>query len=302
MIRKILKAYKVTGGRMDQHFLVDARTLDRIVDAAELTKDDVVLEIGGGIGNLSERIARQAGMLYIIEKDPKMVDVLTHRLLESSDGAFPGNALGGFGFKNVVIIPGDVMETDLSAVPFNKIVANLPYSISSDVTFRILEQKFDMAVLMYQYEFAKRLEASAGSKDYGRLSVHAQYRAKAEILFDVPKSFFEPAPEVDSAVIRLIPGPAGYEVRDVPYFLRVTQALFSQRRKKVKNTLINNRMMIGIPELKEILSDLCPEDITESEIIAMMDKRPEELPPEKIAFLAGFLYDKREERKNDKAQ
>ena len=290
MIRKILKAYKVRGGRMDQHFLIDRATLDDIAAAAALTKDDVVLEIGGGIGNLSERLARRAKKLYIIEKDPRMVEILTHRLLGTED---IGGGLSGLGFENVEIIEGDVLEQDLSAIPFNKVVANLPYSISSGITLRLLELKFDTAVLMYQYEFAKRLAAPAGGKDYGRLSVHAQYKADVSLIRDVPKSFFDPVPEVDSAVVRLVPRPADYDVGDADYFLRVTQALFGQRRKKVKNTLINNRNMIGIPDMKEIIDNLCPEDVTESEILDMTDRRPEELPPEKIAYLAGFLYGKR---------
>lgn len=296
MIRKIMKAYKIHGGRMDQHFLIHAPTIERIVSAAELNRNDVVLEIGGGIGNLSEKIAPYVKSLFIIEKDPVLADVLKDRLLDQKDDKNSSNAikpynLESFCFKNVKIIEGDVLETDLSTIPFNKIVANLPYSISSEITVKILKQNFDTAVLMYQHEFAKRLAASPGGKEYGRLSVYTQYKRDAEILFKVPAEQFEPAPDVDSAVIRMKPKKENdVLVENESFYFKVTKAIFSQRRKKVKNSLIHHGQALGIPNIKERLNVLCPETETESLICPMIEKRAENLSPKDIALLSDFLY------------
>jgi 16S rRNA (adenine1518-N6/adenine1519-N6)-dimethyltransferase len=279
MIRQILKDYNVKGGKMDQHFLTDAATLDRIVKAASLEPFDIVLEIGGGIGNLSERIAPHVQKLIIIELDPQMVAILKDRLAV---------------FSNVEIIWGDVMDIDLSALEFNKITANLPYSISSDITLKLLQQSFDAAVLMYQYEFAQRLTAPAGGKDYGRLSVHVQYKTQASFVFKVLKNAFEPAPKVDSAVVLLLPRPAAYSVKNESFFFDVTKAIFAQRRKKIKNTLLSG--LSSIPRLKEILERLSkkPFDsaIFENQTVGdILSRRAEELPPADIAHLSNLIYE-----------
>jgi len=264
---------------MDQHFLVDAGALDQIVKTASLEPSDIVLEIGGGIGNLSERIASHVQKLIIIELDPQMVAVLKDRLAV---------------FPNVEIILENVMDVDLQTLGFNKIVANLPYSISSDVTLKLLQQPFDMAVLMYQYEFAKRLTAVAGGKDYGRLSVHVQYKTEAAFVFKVPKGSFEPAPKVDSAVVRLLSRSTAYPVKNESFFFDVTKALFSQRRKKIKNTLLSS--LSNVPRLKEILDDLSEKSfdshIFENQTVGdILSRRAEELPPADIAHLSNLIYE-----------
>jgi len=296
MVREILKEYNVKGGRMDQHFLIDAVALDEIVAAAELNPSDIVLEIGGGIGNLSERIAPRVQKLIIIELDPQMIAVLKSRLSV---------------FSNIEIVAGNVMDVDFSKLPFNKIIANLPYSISSDVTLKILKHKFDAAVLMYQYEFAQRLTADSGNKDYGRLSVHVQYKTKASMILKVPKSSFEPAPKVDSAVIKLVPRSERYPVKNEKFFYSMTKAIFGQRRKKIKNTLLSSDLN-RIPELKRILEEMehqvfdeiekSENGISESKKSAVAGKtvgevlsmRAEELSPFEIARFSNLLYEKTE--------
>lgn len=289
MVYQILKEYHVKGGKMDQHFLVDAATLDQIVESAELVPSDIVLEIGGGIGNLSERIAPRVSKLIIIELDPEMVRVLKSRLSV---------------YENIEIIQGNVMDIDFSGLPFNKVVANLPYSISSDITLKLLKSDFDSAVLMYQYEFAQRLTADAGGKDYGRLSVHVQHKTDASLILKVPKEYFEPAPKVDSAVIRLIPRPASYTVVDEDFFFSVTKALFGQRRKKIKNTLLGSPLTSEIPNLKDVLETISSQPFieTKSDFALISEKflnqtvgdvlacRAEELSPADIAHLSNLLY------------
>ncbi len=212
--------YGVKGGSHDQHFLIDEKILDLVVESADLSEKDHVLEIGGGIGNLTERLLGRAGKVTVIEYDPYLVDVLNDR----------------FGDRdNIEIIPGDAVKVDLPA--FNKVVANLPYSISSPITFRLLRHGFDLAVLMYQYEFAKRMISPSGSKEYGRLSVGIQHYADANIIVKIPPSAFSPPPEVWSAVIRLEPHEVSYQVKDEVFFLKLVEAAFSQRRKKLKNAI-----------------------------------------------------------------
>ena len=296
MVRQILKEYNIKGGKMDQHFLIDAAALDEIVAVAALTPSDIVLEIGGGIGNLSERIAPRVQKLIIIELDPQMIAVLKSRLSV---------------YSNIEIIAGNVMDIDFSTLPFNKIIANLPYSISSDVTLKILKHKFDAAVLMYQYEFAQRLTADSGNKDYGRLSVHVQYKTEASMILKVPKNSFEPAPKVDSAVIKLIPRPELYPVKNEKFFYTVTKAIFSQRRKKIKNTLLGSGLKSEVPDLKKILEEMEPQIFGEIEnaeefesaelkksaaagktIGDILSMRAEELSPFEIARFSNLLYEK----------
>ncbi|MCL2549812.1 MAG: 16S rRNA (adenine(1518)-N(6)/adenine(1519)-N(6))-dimethyltransferase RsmA [Methanimicrococcus sp.] len=311
MVRQILKEYNVKGGRMDQHFLVDTAALDEIVAAASLEPSDIVFEIGGGIGNLSERIAPRVRKLIIVELDPQLVSVLKSRLSV---------------YSNIEIIAGNVMDIDLTQLPFNKIVANLPYSISSDVTLKLLQSEFDAAVLMYQYEFAQRLTAKTGGKEYGRLSVHVQYKTEASLIRKVPKNSFEPAPKVDSAVIRLIPRPAPYPARDENFFFSVTKALFSQRRKKIKNTLLGSHLTTELPNLKAVLEEMSPQEfmpanlsesmpanLSESDsaigtgapfsselsgktVGDILGMRAEELSPFDMTLFSNLLYDKYEKK------
>lgn len=292
MVRQILQEYNVKGGKMDQHFLIDAAALDEIVDSAQLEPSDVVLEIGGGIGNLSERIAPRVSKLIIIELDPEMIHILKSRLAV---------------YENVEIIQGNVMDIDLSKLQlrFNKIVANLPYSISSDITLKFLQHNFDLAVLMYQYEFAQRLTAKPGGKDYGRLSVHVQHKADASLILKVPKNSFEPAPKVDSAVIQLIPRPASYSVLNEDFFFSVTKAMFSQRRKKIKNTLIGSPLQSEVPNLKDVLDQMSNLPLDDSFVSSalknktvgdLLSMRAEELAPADIAYFSNLLYGQKSNR------
>ncbi|WP_345945541.1 16S rRNA (adenine(1518)-N(6)/adenine(1519)-N(6))-dimethyltransferase RsmA [Methanosarcina sp. DH2] len=265
LVRSILKKYNIKGGTFDQHFLIDTGYLDRIVAAAELTAQDTVLEIGAGIGNLTERLARSAKKVIAVELDPPLISVLHDRF----------DAV-----ENIEIIEGDALKVDFPE--FDKVVSNLPYSISSEITFKLLRYKFELGILMYQYEFAARMVSPPGCKDYSRLTVDTYYFADASILMKVPKGVFQPAPEVDSAVVKLIPRPAPFEVRDEAFFLEFVTAVFSQRRKKLRNSILNTNYKLKIPDVKEVVNQL-PEDF--------MNKRAENLTPEELASVANMIYD-----------
>ncbi|TGC08347.1 16S rRNA (adenine(1518)-N(6)/adenine(1519)-N(6))-dimethyltransferase RsmA [Methanolobus halotolerans] len=264
MVRDILRKYGIRGGNHDQHFLVDEHMLDRIVNAADIQPDEVILEIGAGIGNLTERLMVHAKKVIAIERDPALVDVLMNRF---------------GGTEKLEIIHADVLDVDFPK--FDKVVSNLPYSISSEITFRLLKHEFSLGILMYQYEFAERMVARANSGDYSRLSVNTHYFADASIIMKVPRGAFSPPPEVLSAVVKLVPRPSTFKVLDEKYFLEFVTAVFGQRRKKMRNSIIRNKQLLGIPDMREFINEL-PEE--------MLGKRPENLEPAEFAYLANLLY------------
>ena len=223
-----------------------------------------MLEIGAGIGNLTERLARKARKVIAIELDSVLVNVLHDRFDKT---------------ENIEIIQGDALKIDFPE--FDKVVSNLPYSISSEITFKLFKYKFKLGVLMYQYEFAARMVSPPNCKDYSRLTVDTSYFAAASILMKVPKEAFQPAPEVDSAVVKLVPRSAPFEVLDETFFLNFVAAVFSQRRKKLRNAILNTNPMLKIPDIKEILPQL-PE--------TLMNKRAENLTPEDLAKLANQIF------------
>jgi 16S rRNA (adenine1518-N6/adenine1519-N6)-dimethyltransferase len=242
------------------HFLVDGRVIDRIIQYAQLNKSDTVLEIGAGYGNLSERLAEKAGKVIAVELDASLASFLKNR------------------FPNVEVVLGDALKVDFPA--FNKAVSNLPYAISSGVTFKLFKCKFDYAILMYQYEFARRLIARPNSEEYGRLSVAAQYYADIEFLESVPRSAFRPRPEVRSAIVRIIPRPPPYRVKNEEFFMRFLTAVFSQRRKKLRNAIMKSSAMLGINS-REV--NRLP--------VGLLEKRAEALKSEELAGLADQLLE-----------
>ncbi len=252
--------------RLGQNFTVDSDILQRLVSFASLTKDDVVLEVGAGFGFLTQLLSRECKKVIAVEVDPRLVNFLRKQL---------------HSLRNVDLIEGDILK--VSIPPFNKVVSAPPYSISSPLLFRLLENKFDWAVLILQKEFAERLAASVGSKDYGRLTVTIYYRADVELLDYVPRNMFYPPPDVDSMMVRLKPRAPPFQVDDEKMFFEVVRALFTQRNKKVRNALI---------------SFLREREITGKEAVELADsivysaKRVRELAPEDFGILTNDLIRK----------
>lgn len=243
-----------------QHFLHDRQVLDRIIAYADLTQTDTVLEIGGGSGNLTLRLSEAAGNVVTIEIDNN----LARNLKELTEGT------------NVTVVHGDALTVPFP--PFNKVVSNLPYQISSGITFRLLKHQFDVAILMYQLEFANRMAAVSGTSDYGRLTIMAQYHADIELLEKVPSTAFEPGPKVQSAILKLTPREPLYRVNDLQFFENLLRVLFNQRRKKLKNSLRAAAPLLGIPaeNILHLNADL-------------LDRRPEMLSPKELADLANQI-------------
>jgi len=225
--------------RFGQHFLVSARALGQIVASAALSTDDSVLEIGAGLGTLTEALGSQAGHVTAVELDRRLVPVLTARV-----GASP----------NVRILAGDVLEMDpgtLFAGPPGlprKIVANLPYNIAAAVVVRFLDPALRVSrfVVTVQREVAARITAAPGSPAYGRLSVAVQFRGAARIVCRIPPGAFLPPPEVESAVVEIVPFEApAVAVPDEGEFFRVVAAGFGQRRKTLLNALAHGLDLPG---------------------------------------------------------
>lgn len=268
----ILRDLGLRGGYKDQHFLIDERILNRIVKYADLRGDERVLEIGGGIGNLTRLLAGHARVVYTVELDHVLAEYLREHMP-----------------PNVSVIEGDALRVELPE--FDKVVANLPYSISSGITFRLLPLGFELGVLMYQLEFAQRMVARVGEKEYGRLSVTAQYYADIDLLEQVPPEAFLPRPEVESAILRVRPRPPPYEVEDEDLFMRVVTAAFTQRRKKLRNGLRITCYQIGLDkERLNLVMGRLPQDI--------LERRPEEISPEEFALVANMIRRECDGREN----
>ncbi|HID30009.1 MAG TPA: ribosomal RNA small subunit methyltransferase A [Desulfobacterales bacterium] len=262
--RAVLRKYGVRlSKRRGQPHVVDGGLLRRMVDYAEVSRGDVVLEIGAGIGNLTAMLVQRARRVIAVESDARLVRVLRERL-----GEYP----------NLEILHANILKIELPR--FDKVVANLPYVISSDVTFKLLTTGFKLVVLMYQREFARRLIASPGTKDYGRLTVNVYYRAEVELLEEVPPGAFIPRPKVRSTVVRLRPRKPPFKVQDEGLFADVVRAVFQHRRKRMRNALLHSFEEIfpasGLTkaEKREMIEKILPEKYKNARAV---DLSPEEL-------------------------
>lgn len=206
--------------RLGQHFLTDPSVLSRIVDAAQLAVGEPVLEIGPGRGHLTQHLVDAGANVTAIELDERLADKLPERVSDPDD--------------RLTVVHADAAEADWP--PFDALVANLPYQISSPVTFRLLEADFERAVLTLQKEFADRMTAELGTKHASRLTVKVALAAEAEVLFEVPAGAFTPSPDVDSAVVRITPTERD-RARDEALLHRLIDRAFQHRRKMLRSSL-----------------------------------------------------------------
>lgn len=215
--------------KLGQNFLVGEELVGRIAAQADLTPHDTVLEIGPGIGTLTQALAETGATVKAVELDTHLIPVLA-KTLE--------------GYDNVTVVNADILKTDIKALVGNKpfaLVANLPYYITTPIIFALLEQKLPLTklVMMVQKEVAERLVAEPGSKDYGSLTIDLQYYMDTKIAIQVPASSFIPAPKVDSAVVVCTPRPKALVKVKEEVFFPVVKAAFSVRRKMLSNALRN---------------------------------------------------------------
>ncbi|HPC54484.1 MAG TPA: 16S rRNA (adenine(1518)-N(6)/adenine(1519)-N(6))-dimethyltransferase RsmA [Methanolinea sp.] len=250
--------------RFDQHFLVDRKAIERIAGIIRV-EGRIVLEVGPGRGALTEALLERGARVVAVEIDPGLVEMLSERFLRE------------IGENRLVVVHGDAVSCPLPG--FDVVVSNLPYSASSKITFRLLETGFEEAVLMYQSEFADRMLAPAGTPECGRLSVMVQTYCAVGRVFDVPPQAFSPRPKVRSTVLHIVPREPLFPIRDRDLYARVVRALFSHRRKTVRNSLKSAGSMLE-SGLAEFLVKNLPEEI--------LAARPEELYLEDFATIANM--------------
>lgn len=232
----VLNKYQFTfQKKFGQNFLIDTHVLDKIIRAADITKDDFVLEIGPGIGTMTQYLAEAAGEVCAVEIDKNLIPILQDTLKD---------------YGNVTVINNDILKVDIRKMADEKnqgrpikVVANLPYYITTPIIMALFEQHVPLAnvTVMVQKEVAARMKSGPGSKDYGALSLAVQYYAEPYIVANVPCNCFMPRPNVDSAVIRL----TRYEeppvqVKDEKMLFKIIRASFNQRRKTLQNGLNNS--------------------------------------------------------------
>lgn len=231
----ILEKYKFHfQKKYGQNFLIDANILNKIVEAADITKEDCVIEIGPGIGTLTQYLAEAAGSVIAVEIDNNLIPILEDTLSE---------------YPNASVIHGDILKVDLNKLVMEKnqgkpvkVVANLPYYITTPIIMELLESHLpiDSITVMVQKEVADRMEVGPGTKDYGALSLAVQYYSSPKIMINVPKTCFIPQPNVGSAVIRLtLHDNPPVKVSDEALLFQIIRASFNQRRKTLVNSLSN---------------------------------------------------------------
>ncbi|MDR2855457.1 MAG: 16S ribosomal RNA methyltransferase A [Methanomicrobiales archaeon] len=255
------------GARFDQHFLKDATAVQRICDQIDPSTTSL-LEIGPGQGVLTHELLKRGWRVHAIEMDPILIPLLTERFsAEIASGQF-------------VLTHGDALRIQLDMIPFEYVVSNLPYSISSPITFRLLEYPFYGAVLMYQKEFADRMRAEIGSRESGRLTIMVQTFAYITHCFDLSRNAFFPQPAVGSSVLKLQPKDPLFYIADREVYAKVVRELFSKRRKMVRTILAAAAPVFGEEKITELLSRLDPE---------ILESRPENLYLEDYATIANQL-------------
>ena len=274
---EVLQKYKFNfQKKFGQNFLIDTHVLEKIIDSAGITKDDFVLEIGPGIGTMTQYLCENAREVAAVEIDNNLIPILKDTLKE---------------YDNVEVIHEDILKVDIQELAQRKnqgrpikVVANLPYYITTPIIMGLFESHVPIAsiTIMVQKEVADRMQAGPGSKDYGALSLAVQFYAKPEIVANVPPNCFMPRPNVGSAVIRLtrhetVP----VDVLDEKMMFRIIRASFNQRRKTLANGLNNAP---GIPLSKEQIQ----ESITALGV--PVNIRGEALTLEQFAKLSNIMH------------
>lgn len=241
--------------RKGQNYLINNHILEKIIKNANLNDSDVVLEIGAGIGTLTIPLARKTGKVIAFEQDKRIVSLLQKRLRELE-------------ISNVEVMEGDATKIEFPT--FNKVVSNLPYQISSPITFKLLKYDFDYAILMYQLEFAQRMVAQPGTSNYSRLSVMMNLCTRTKLLFKVPQNAFLPPPRVSSAVIKLTPQ-KNPQVDE--FFINTCRALFQHKKKKSGKALLQSfheisKLNLERSTIRDVISKL-DSKITEERVFKL---------------------------------
>ncbi len=247
----LMKKYNIVANKkLGQNFLIDEEIVEKIVNAAEITSEDLVIEIGPGLGTLTQKLLEKAAKVIAVEIDNKMITILYDRFLL---------------YKNLEIINEDILKIDLKTLieknnfKTAKVVANLPYYITTPIIMQLLEQKLPISTItvMVQKEVAERLTALPGNKNSGAITYSVYYYSEAEVVTNVGSSKFIPEPEVDSQVIKLnLRKTPVVNPKDEKLFFRLIKASFMQRRKTLVNSLVNGGLLKNKEQAMEIFDKL----------------------------------------------
>lgn len=257
----ILHKYKIQANKsLGQNFLVDDNVIERIIQSSEISKEDLIIEIGPGLGVLTNRLLEESNNVIAVELDQRMVNILQDR--------FHNNIQNQYSSK-LEIINDDILKIDLAKIIADKkaesninsvkIVANLPYYISTPIIMKLLENRLDIdeIIVMVQKEVAERLTAKTGSRLAGAITYAVEYYAEAESIIKVPKESFIPSPKVESEVIKLkVRENPEVEVKDEKLLFDIIQKSFMQRRKTLSNSLINSHVVKDKESVEKMWLDL----------------------------------------------
>lgn len=278
---QILKKYNISANKkLGQNFLIDENIVDGIIEKAEVGKQDLVIEIGPGLGTLTKKLLENAGKVICVELDERMINILNTR----------------FSNENLYIINDDILKVNLKKlikeekteeITNVKVVANLPYYITTPIIMKLLEEKLDITsiTVMVQKEVAIRLASDENSSDNGAITYAINYYTNPKVVLDVPKESFIPVPEVESSVIKLdvLKAPK-VEVKSEEMLFKVIKLSFMQKRKTLVNSLTNGKLLNSKEEIENMLISL---DID-------LKIRPEKLSLEEFAKISDYVYNKKE--------
>ena len=264
--KRLLRTFRIVPNKLlGQNFMVEPAYYAKLCEYAFLKKTDVVLDVGAGFGFLTQFLSDKCKAVVAVEKDPRVAMVLREQVKD---------------YANVTVINGDVLKVKLPA--FDKVIAIPPYYLSSRLIVWLLEHKTACALLILQKEFATKLVAPVGSEDYGWLTVITAHEAQAELLDVVSNSMFYPKPEVDSVIVRLTRwNTSPFSVKDTSFFNCLVRCLFTQRNKKICNSLVSflrSARKMGKAEAQQLASKA-----------PFSDRRTRELSPEEFGELANAL-------------
>lgn len=272
----IMKKYNITANKnYGQNFLIDENIVNDIITGAQVNKDDLIIEIGPGLGTLTSLLLEKAGKVICVELDKKMINVLKERFIL---------------YNNFELLNNDILKVDLNRLISEsktnlknvKVVANLPYYITTPIIMKLLEDKLDLTsiTVMVQKEVAERLAGIHGGKEIGSITYSINYYTNPEIIINVPRNSFIPAPNVDSAVIKFdILKEPKIKVSNEELFFKVIKFSFLQKRKTLINSLSNSGL-VSKESLEKILNDLNID----------LKIRAEQLPLEQFGKISDYIY------------